>query len=124
MNAAIPVIRGVKTPRAASPFASDGHELPTTSDRIARSTTVTARRPVTMSVALSLLAAHALGDFPLQPTAMAREKFENPWMRLCHAGIHGALALLFLAPVTGRHSKFRPRSWSQSCTSKLTQDDG
>lgn len=53
-----------------------------------------------MSATLALLAAHALGDFPLQPTAMARAKTDSWVARSAHSAVHAALTVVLLAPVT------------------------
>lgn len=52
-----------------------------------------------MSAALALLAAHLLGDFPLQPDRMARRKREDSGVRLGHVFIHGLLTAVLLLPV-------------------------
>lgn len=52
-----------------------------------------------MSATLALLAAHALGDFPLQPTWMATEKFTSWEVRALHTLVHFFLAVIFLLPI-------------------------
>lgn len=54
-----------------------------------------------MSVGLALLAAHALGDFPLQDDRMADAKLFNSLARAKHSLIHAGLVLLFTLPVAG-----------------------
>lgn len=49
-----------------------------------------------MTTALLLLAAHLVGDFPLQPTWMAKQKLDNPNVRLVHVVIHTILVGAFL----------------------------
>lgn len=51
-----------------------------------------------MSVGMALLAAHMLGDFPLQTDAMAEGKFESLHQRAVHSWVHMVLATLFTWP--------------------------
>lgn len=46
---------------------------------------------------LSLLLAHLVGDFLLQPKGMAKKKKKSVWMMALHSLINGATAYLFLA---------------------------
>jgi len=52
-----------------------------------------------MSIALALLAAHLVADFPLQPNWMAAGKDRSLSVRAGHCTVHGGVALLFLLPV-------------------------
>jgi len=52
-----------------------------------------------MSVALALLSAHLLADFPLQSDQMAQGKFDSAETRLQHVGVHWIVTGLFLALV-------------------------
>lgn len=52
-----------------------------------------------MSVALALLTAHVLGDFPLQSDRMAANKLNNRDVRGMHCVVHMALALVCLGLV-------------------------
>lgn len=49
-----------------------------------------------MTTALLLLAAHLLGDFPLQPRWMAREKIDDHGVRFVHVVIHTILVFVLL----------------------------
>lgn len=49
-----------------------------------------------MTTALLLLAAHLLGDFPLQPRWMAREKVDDHGVRFVHVVIHTILVFVLL----------------------------
>ncbi|AGM11758.1 hypothetical protein HCTV5_154 [Halovirus HCTV-5] len=49
-----------------------------------------------MTTGLLLLAAHLLGDFPLQPRWMAREKIDDVGVRFVHVVIHALLVVTFL----------------------------
>lgn len=49
-----------------------------------------------MTTTLLLLAAHLLGDFPLQPTSIAKNKIDDPIPRFVHVMIHTALVSVFL----------------------------
>jgi hypothetical protein len=46
-----------------------------------------------MTVSLALLAAHLIGDFPLQPDWIARTKTENNTRLLIHVTIHALLVI-------------------------------
>lgn len=51
-----------------------------------------------MSTTLALLAAHLLGDFPLQPDSMAKDKLGDARVRLGHVLIHWVLTVVLLLP--------------------------
>ena len=50
-----------------------------------------------MSVALALLSAHLLADFPLQTDDMAADKLNCSIVRTAHVGVHSVLTLVCLA---------------------------
>jgi len=50
------------------------------------------------SVAFALLAAHAVGDFPLQLDWHAANKFDSAFVRFHHAGVHALLAMIVVVP--------------------------
>ena len=50
------------------------------------------------SIAFALLAAHALGDFPLQLDWHAANKFDSAFVRFHHAGVHALLAMIAVVP--------------------------
>lgn len=51
---------------------------------------------VQMSVALALLSAHLLADFPLQTDEMAAQKLDSVFMRVYHCSVHWMVTGLFL----------------------------
>jgi hypothetical protein len=57
---------------------------------------------------LSLIAAHAAGDFPLQTDAMAAGKFDSPLVRAAHVSVY---SLPFVAALAGS-----PWNDQQRCT--------
>jgi len=53
-----------------------------------------------MSVALALLAAHLIADFPLQTDTIAANKLTDSRIRLTHSAVHFFAVGLFLLPIT------------------------
>jgi len=54
-----------------------------------------------MSVALALLSAHLLADFPLQTDKIAANKLDNANVRSIHVMIHMLMTLLFVGLAVG-----------------------